>query len=112
MKDGEEVCGHGWEFSQIDGEGEKTYVCGCPDEGGQEVVYSGSAVAEPTRNKVKQTIYPGKALKKRKSFASPAWRPLKTCVSESCVKTSYAADDVDEEACKKTCKVRPGEMCF
>lgn len=38
MKDGEEVCGHGWEFSQIDGEGEKTYVCGCPDaEGGQEV---------------------------------------------------------------------------
>lgn len=56
MKDGEEVCGHGWEFSQIDGEGEKTYV------------------------------------------------PLKTCVSESCVKTSYAADDVDEEACKKTCK--------
>lgn len=30
--------------------------------------------------------------------------PLKTCVSESCVKTSYAADDVDEETCKKTCK--------
>jgi len=109
MKDGEEVCGHGWEFSQIDGEGEKTYVCGCPDAGGQEVfgLQLGSCRADQ-----KQTIYLGKALKKRKSFASPAWRPLKTCVSESCVKTSYAADDVDEEACKKTCKVRPGEMCF
>lgn len=56
MKDGEEVCGHGWELSQIDGEGGKTYV------------------------------------------------PSKICVSESCVETSFAADDVDEEACKKTCK--------
>lgn len=56
MKDGEEVCGHGWELSQIDGEGGTTYL------------------------------------------------PSKICVSESCVKTSYAADDVDEEACKKTCK--------